>query len=121
MRDQPKTRPKCRAIVSWLLFRWNILFYHSAIEKLQIKSMPSDIKEAWPNLIIIDFGNNKPSLQIEIVKNKIVNLIPEAVFILPGFEDDTDLSPEDFIEMYIDHQKLSIQKVRELMKKLGIK
>lgn len=112
------TQPRnCRAVINLLLTRWLILHQYAAVEKLQTR------KSAQPTsaLIGFNFEQGKPVLQIEIIKLKIIELLPEAAFISPDFQDETDLTQEDFIEMYIEHQALAVQKVRKLLDTLGIK
>ena len=112
------TKPKnCRAVINLLLTRWLVLHQYAALEKLQTRT------SAQPNNILVEFNfeQGKPILQIEIIKLKIIELLPEAAFIFPEFDDPTDLSQDDFMEMYIEHQKLSIEKIKKLLDTLEIK
>lgn len=111
------TQPRnCRAVVNLLLTRWLVLHQYAALEKLQTR------KSTQPTNMLneFNFAQGKPVLQIEIIKLKIIELLPEAVFIFPEFQDETDLAQDDFIEIYMEHQTLAIQKVRKLLDDLGI-
>lgn len=112
------TQPRnCRAVINLLLTRWLVLYQYAALEKLQTR------KSTQPTGMLseFNFAQGKPVLQIEIIKLKIMELLPEASFIFPEFQDETDLAQDDFIEIYMDHQTLAIEKVRELLNTLRIK
>jgi len=106
----------CRAVINLLLTRWLVLHQYAALEKLQTR------KSTQPTSILsgFNFRQGKPVLQIEIIKFKIIELLPEAAFIFPEFQDETDLAQDDFIEIYMEHQMLAIKKVRELLNTLEI-
>ncbi len=111
------TQPRnCRAIINLLLTRWLILHQYAAIEKLQTR------KSTQPTSMLVkfNFSQGKPVLQIEIIKLKIMELLPEASFIFPEFQDETDLAQDDFLEIYMEHQILAIKKIRALLDTLGI-
>ena len=118
MENNIDTQPRnCRAVINLLLTRWLVLHQYAALEKLQTR------KSAQPTNILAEFNfaQGKPVLQIEIIKLKIIELLPEATFIFPEFQDETDLAQDDFIEIYLEHQMLAIKKVREVLDTLGIK
>lgn len=111
---QPKS---CVGVINFLLTRWLFLHQYAALEKIQTR------KSMQPSGMLSDFNfaQGKPVLQMEIIKLKIIELLPEAAFIFPEFQDEIDLAQDDFLEIYMEHQILAIQKVRELLKTLGIK
>lgn len=106
----------CKAVINLLLTRWLVLHQYAALEKLQAR------KSAQPTNMLsgFNFAQGKPVLQIEIIKFKIIELLPEATFIFPEFQDEMDLAQDDFLEIYMEHQALAIKKVRELLKTLEI-
>jgi len=104
-------------IINWLLIRWSMLLYSSAVEELQKKNI-QEPSEGMP-FVGMNFGSSKTSMQISIIKSKIVEIFPNAIFILPDFQDYTNLSTEDFVDVFLEYHRLSIGKVRELMQKLG--
>lgn len=110
---QPKN---CRAVINLLLTRWLVLHHFAALEKLQTR------KSTQPTSMLseLNFAEGKPVLQIEILKLKIIELLPEAAFIFPEFNDETDLAQDDFMEIYMEHQTLAIEKVRKLLNTLEI-
>ncbi len=120
MKNEVKIDLRRRPVIDWLLTRWLALCYYAALEMLQINTMSSSLKDLASISGELDFSRGKPMLQIEIIKLKIVELLPETFFILPAFPNDLDLTPEDFLEMYIDHQQLAIKKVKELIKQLKV-
>lgn len=118
MSNDLNIKPKnCRGVVNLLLTRWALLHQYAAVEKLQTRksTQPSNMLSEF------NFAHGKPVLQIEIIKLKIIELLPEASFIFPEFQDEADLAQDDFLEIYMDHQALAIEKVRELLDILGIK
>ncbi|KKN09508.1 hypothetical protein LCGC14_1045930 [marine sediment metagenome] len=118
MENNIDTQPRnCGAVINLLLIRWSILYQYAALEKLQTR------KSAQPTNILAEFNfaQGKPVLQIEIIKLKIIELLPEASFIFPEFQDEADLAQDDFLEIYLEHQMLAIKKVREVLDTLGIK
>lgn len=106
----------CRAVINLLLTRWLVLHQYAALEKLQTR------KSTQPTNMLVEFNfsQGKPVLQIEIIKFKIIELLPEAAFIFPEFHDETDLAQDDFLEIYLEHQMLAIKKIRELLDTLGV-
>jgi len=117
MKNDINTQPRnCRAVINLLLTRWLVLHQYAAIEKLQTResTQPTNM------LVEFNFSQGKPVLQIEIIKLKIIELLPETSFIFPEFHDETDLAQDDFIEIYMEHQVLAIKKVRKLLDDLGV-
>lgn len=117
MNNDIDTQPRnCRAVINLLLTRWLVLHQYAALEKLQTR------KSSQPKGILseFNFAQGKPVLQIEIIKLKIIEILPEAAFIFPEFNDETDLTQDDFMEIFMEHQVLAIQKIRKLLDNLGI-
>jgi len=62
----------------------------------------------------------KPCLQIDIIKRRIIEILPESHFIDYTYEAQAPLNPQDFVELYIaDHHQLA-GKVVELMERMKI-
>jgi len=116
MQHNTPTKTQLKNILAFLLKQWSFLIHFAAIESLQLQNLDFQLSQGSQ----INFTAVRPVLRIELIKTKIINIFPQAICILPSFEDEIGLSPDDFIEMYIQHQKLSIKKVKEIMKKTGL-
>ena len=62
----------------------------------------------------------RPSRQIDIIKHRIVEILPEANFIKYSYEPPAPLSPPDFIEIYAREHIQCAGKVQTLIEKLNI-
>jgi hypothetical protein len=61
-----------------------------------------------------------PCRQIEIIKHRIIEILPEAHFIDYNYEAQAPLDPNDFVEVYIADHKQCMSKVKETMEKMQI-
>jgi len=114
-------KKKRRPLLELLLHRWTILAPFAAAQKLHVLTKQQNLPIVG-NLFAQLVAETKPELQIEIIKNKIIEILPEANFIAPAFESPSgELVPDDFIEVCIGHQEICILKVRELMQRMKIK
>lgn len=118
MKNKPQTEIK--EVLKFLLKQWCSLTNLAAIEALQLLSTTTETDSSVPAMVQINFAAVRPILRIEIIKAKIIDLFPQAICILPCFENELDLSPDDFIEMYIQHQKMSVEKVNTIIKQVGL-
>jgi len=109
-----------RQLLEFLIQRWLLLTGLAAMErvyKAACQFAQENGKEIPPRPFIIDA---KPCHQIEIIKQHIIEILPEARFIDYLYEAPAPLDPDDFVEMYIaDHQQCA-GKVVHLIKKLQI-
>lgn len=118
MKNNIDSQPSsCKATIDLLLTRWLILHQYAALEKLHSRQTDQQGTGVFGDF---NFKHGKPIMQIEIIKMKILELLPEASPILPEFQDETNLAEEDYLEIYLEHQKISIGKIRELLERLEI-
>jgi len=110
---------KRKLLLDMLLLRWKALSQYGAIERLHRAVMEQTGEQDI--LFDSDVIKAKPVDQIELIKSKIIEILPETSFIKPTYEAPAELRPEDFMQMYVDHQELCINKVKDLMKKMRIK
>jgi hypothetical protein len=111
-----------RDILELLLYRWNLVVESAATQKLFIAAInhSPEAREAIPSYLQERFLAHKPLLQMELIKNMIVEILPEANFIEPTYESPAGLEADDFLELFCNHQKISIRKVKKLMKQMKI-
>jgi len=58
--------------------------------------------------------------QIEIIKQHIIEILPETLFIDYVYKAQAPLDPDDFVEVYIADHHQCITKVEEVMKRMRI-
>ena len=112
------TKNNRRQLLDFLLFRWKTRTTFAALEKVYVaaeefaksNNMQSPVKHL--NIGVL------PCRQILVIKNIIINILPEASFINYDYESPAPLNPEDFIEMFIEDHKQCISKVESLMDRL---
>lgn len=108
-------------ILNLLLYRWKALAGYSALEKIHNASnrLAKQLKINLPNEVSI--LETKPTSQIELIRQKIVEILPEASSIDINYEAPAALQPQDFMELYISHQEICLQYIKNLMIKNDIK
>ena len=103
--------------VEMLLYRWAILAQWAALQEIYTYASDDENDLIPPP---IDAIKTEPLKQIEIIKDLIIKMVPKTKFIKPKFEFAPDLPVEDFVELYIKHQNISIKKTIETIRKLEI-
>jgi len=112
---------KRKPILEMLLTRWDMLAAFGATEKIynatedepEIRSL---LEQMFPHAI-------RPGSMAELglIKHKIVEILPESDFIIPDYESPQELDSEDYVQLYMSHQRISIDKVCQLIKEMKIK
>lgn len=110
-----------KPVLEMLLRRWDLLSQFGALERVYAASVEYAKINGIEMPITPDIINTQPIKQIEMIKQLIVEILPEAKFILPAYEPPSELIPEDLMEMYLIHQQISRNKVKETMKQLKTK
>ena len=113
----PKNKKR---LLEFLIDRWMNIVAASSAEIIYAKvcQIAEDNKLAIPDIPIITIS--KPSRQIDIIKHRIVEILPEADFIKYIYESPAPLSPPDFIEIYAREHIQCAGKVQTLIEKLNI-
>lgn len=109
-----------RQLIEFLLNRWRFVMGCAAIERVFIATylFAKDNNLPLPQVppVIIP----QACRQIEVIKHRIIEIIPEAKFIDYNFEAQAPLNQDDFVEVFIaDHQQC-IGKVKDIIKKMKI-
>ncbi len=108
---------KRRDIIHFLLHRWQALSGYSALEIIQ-DSQREIAKQCGINLTDHnEMQRLKPTKQIELIKQQILKILPEASFITKPYEPPAELQPPDFVELYINHQRICSQHIANLIDK----
>jgi len=105
--------------IEMLLGRWNYLSVPAAVEK----HYRQQIELAKQNKIRIptkpDILASLPIKQIDIIRKRIKTLLPEWERYDEDCQIVNGLYGQDLIDVYVQHQKISIQKIRALISSSG--
>jgi hypothetical protein len=109
-----------RQLINFLIYRWQIIIGLAAIERVYIAQRQYAQDNAIQIPPIPAIVQAQPCKQIEIIKQHIISILPEARFIDYTYEAQAPLDPNDFVEIYIqDHQQCA-NKVYELMDRMKV-
>ena len=104
-----------KELIEFLLNRWQILTGYAATECVYAAMIQHNKKHNLPTPIPPPFIACRPCDQIEIVKQQIIKILPQAQFINYIYQAPMPLDPNDFVELYMDEQDQCIDKVRTLI------
>lgn len=114
------TKKNRKQLLDFLLARWSTRATFAAIEKVYIAATEfAETNNMKVPLKTLNIGV-LPGRQIEVIKQLVLCILPEASFITYDYESQAPLNPDDFMEMYIEDHKQCISKVKSLMEKLKI-
>lgn len=114
------TKKNRKQLLDFLLARWSTRATFAAIEKVYISATEfAETNDMKVPLKTLNIGV-LPIRQIEVIKQLVLCILPEAGFINYDYESQAPLNPNDFMEMYIEDHKQCISKVKSLMEKLKI-
>lgn len=109
-----------KQLIEFLLNRWQFVMGGAAVEKVYVamRGFAKDNNLPLPQVPQITIP--QACRQIEVIKHRIIEILPEAKFIDYSFEAQAPLNPDDFVEVFVaDHQQC-IGKVRDIIKKMKI-
>lgn len=109
-----------KQLIDFLIRRWKIITNFAAIERVYIASYQfaktNNLPIPKPPIITVPHACR----QIEILKQRIVEILPEAHFIDYNYEAQAPLDPEDWVEMFIADHNQCISKVEDVIKKMQL-
>lgn len=109
-----------RQLINFLVRRWRSITDFAALERVFIAHYQYAKDNDLPIPQIPSIIIPQACRQIEIIKQHIIEILPEARFIGYDFIAQAPLSPNDFVEIYIADHHQCILKVEETMKRLLI-
>lgn len=109
-----------KQLIGFLIDRWLTIAGLAAMERVHIAIYEYSKKNNLPIPVQPIITMAKPCLQIEIIKRRIIEILPEAHFIDYTFEAPAPLNPNDFVEIYIAEQSQCTDKIQQLMQRLKI-
>jgi len=114
------TRRK-RPFIEMLLTRWDMLAAFGATEKIYNSTENEPEIRALLDQMFAHAIRPGSMEEMRLIKNKIVEILPEAGFVVPDYEAPQELDSEDYVQLYMAHQRISIDKVGQLMREMKIK
>jgi hypothetical protein len=109
-----------KQLIAFLLLRWKRMICFAAVERVYIASCRYAKKNEKPEPEMPILAIALPGKQIEIIKQHITMILPEAGFINYEYEAPAPLDPEDFIEVFESDHHQCIGKVEDVMQKMQI-
>lgn len=113
-------KENCKQLIDFLIDRWLAIASLAAMERVYIAVCEYSKMNNLPIPAQSIVTMAKPCLQIEIIKRRIIEILPEAHFINYKFEAQAPLNPNDFVEIYIAEQSQCTSKIQQLMQRLKI-
>lgn len=114
------TPTKRKQLLEFLISRWMNIVEASGIEIVYAHACQYAIDNDLPGPEIPILAVAQPCYQIQIIKHRIVQILPEAKFIEYIYEPPAPLNVKDFIEIHsIDHKQCA-DRVRKLIEKRNI-
>lgn len=110
----------CKLLVNFLLIRWKQMIGLASLERVHVASCLNALDNNLPIPEMPVILVAMPCKQIEIIKNRIIAILPEASFIDYEYEAPAPLDPNDFIEVFEADHNQCINKVEDVMKKMQI-
>lgn len=109
-----------KQLINFLIYRWRLITNFAAIERVFVAhyQYAKDNNLSTPQIPSIAIP--QACRQIEIIKQRIIEILPETHFIDYTYESQAPLDPNDFVEMYIADHHQCISKVEEVMKRIQI-
>ncbi len=109
------TKEGKKELIKFLVNRWRGIAQLAALERVYFATIENAKNNnlAIPTApIIIQF---MPCRQIEVIKHRIIDILPEAKFIDYTYEAQAALTPDDFLEMYVADNYQCIGKVEKIL------
>ncbi len=111
----------CKQLIDFLIRRWRLLANFAAIERVFVASCQFTEENNLPLPQTPSITIPKACHQIEIIKQRIIEILPEVSFIDYNYEAQAPLGPNDFMEVFIADHYQCIDKVEAVIEKMQIK
>lgn len=113
-------KENCKQLIDFLITRWRLITGFAAVERVYVSSCQFAKANGLPTPQPPPIAIPKACLQIEVIKQRIIEILPETHFIDYNYEAPAPLNPDDWIEMFITDHHQCIAKVEEVVKKMQI-
>ena len=109
-----------KQLIDFFINRWKLIINFAAIERVYIASCHLAKTKGIPIPEMTYITIPQACRQIEIIKQHIIKILPEASFINYNYEAQAPLDPNDFVEVFIADHNQCIEKVEAVIEKLQI-
>lgn len=106
--------------LDFLVSRWLLISKLAAVERVYNAACKFAQQHNHPVPLKPVIVEAQPSRQIEIIKQYIIKILPEARFIDYTYEAQAPLDPNDFVELYLEDHAQCVGKVQSLMERMKI-
>ncbi len=107
-----------KQLIDFLIQRWKLLTIFATSERVHVASCRFAKEEGLPPPKSLSSMIPMACLQIEIIKQRIIEILPEASFIDYNYNAQAPLEPHDFAELYMDDHYQCMGKVEDLMERM---
>ena len=113
-KEEPKS---VGSMINFLLYKWQQVVKLSALERV------SHIDQLYILQRLSALGLNKdifktiaPSKRLRVIKDQIINILPGSDFIKIDYDPGMELGPQDFVELFINHECILMERVINLLR-----
>jgi hypothetical protein len=110
-----------KQLIDFLTNRWKLIVGFAAIERVYTSSCDFAKTKGITIPEISHISIPQACRQIEIIKQHIIKILPEANFIDYNYQAQAPLDPNDFVEVFIADHYQCIDKVKDVIKKMQLK
>ena len=110
----------CKQLVNFLMSRWHMMSGIAAMERVYFSLCKYAQENGHPIPDKSPILEMQPGRQIDIIKQHIIEMLPEAGFIDYAYEPPAPLDPNDFVELFVAEQHQCIRKITRIMDKMKI-
>ncbi len=104
-------------MVNFLLYKWQQVVKLSALEKVVSVDQLYILQRLSALGLSKDiFKTIAPSKRLQIIKNQIVKILPGSDFIKTDYDPGMELGPQDFVELFINHECILMERVTVLLR-----
>jgi len=111
---------KRKELMDFLIRRWRIMIDLAAQERVYAATYEYAKNNNIPLPPKPFVLSSLPCRQITMIKNTIIQMLPETHFINYEYEPPAPLDPKDFIEIYVAEHYQCVDKVETVMKKMQV-
>lgn len=109
-----------KQLINFLIRRWKLIVGFAAVERVYVASCRFAQNNDLPIPQTPPMMIPQACRQIEIIKHRIIEILPEVNFIDYIYEAPAPLDPEDFVEVFIADHHQCIDKIETVIKKMQL-
>jgi len=100
-----------KQLIKFLLFKWKSLIPYASIQRTFLENYLINKETLHP----FDFSHFNPIVEIDILKNKIIENCPKLNWIKNECELPKNLSDDDWAEIYARYNYMIIEKIKKIV------